>query len=335
MSILAVMQKQRGKRVDVRVLLAFAAIYVLWGATFLAIRAAVLEIPPFFTAGVRFSIAGSLLYGVMRARGQPLPSRKEWRNLSVIGLCMFVATYGPLFWAEQYVTSSMTAIIEATLPITTIVLEVFVFRTQALQWRLVVGVAVGFAGVALLLVHNGGQHLALVPCGVILAAGIAWSSGAVLSRRLALPASRPLTAGAAMMLGGAVLLAISAASGELSPPPHLTLRSLLALAYLIIFGSLIAYTAYVWLLGRFSATRVSSHAYVNPVVAMLLGFFIAGDEMTARSICAALLIVVSVILSLTGFGDAAPVSDPKRLAANDLNPVRGQDGNLAGETEIA
>jgi drug/metabolite transporter (DMT)-like permease len=300
MSVLMVITDDARKRFDVRDALAFGAIYLLWGGTFLAIRIAVLEIPPFFTAGLRFSIAGTLLYCVMRARGQRRPSHTEWRGLSVIGLCMFVATYGPLFWAEQYVTSSMTAVIEASLPITTIVLEVFVFRTQSLQWRLVFGVGAGFSGVALLLVHNSAQHLALIPCAVILAAGGAWSLGAVLSGRLALPASRPLTAGAEMMLGGAGLLVISAVSGEMHPLPHITLRAALALMYLVIFGSLIAYTAYVWLLGRFSATRVSSHAYVNPVVAMALGYFIAGDVIAIRSMFASLMIVFSVFLIHTG-----------------------------------
>src|SRR5450755_4035265 len=123
MSALMVIKQDVGKTL-VREALAFAAIYLLWGGTFLAIRIAVLEIPPFFTAGLRFSIAGTLLYGVMRARGQPRPSLAEWRGLSLIGLCMFVLTYGPLFWAEQYVSSSITAVIEATLPVTTVMLEV-------------------------------------------------------------------------------------------------------------------------------------------------------------------------------------------------------------------
>jgi drug/metabolite transporter (DMT)-like permease len=280
----------------VRELVAFGAIYVLWGATFLAIRIAVLEIPPFFTAGLRFFIAGTLLYGFMRWRGQPCPSLTKWRNLAFIGLCMFVLTYGPLFWAEQYVSSSVTAVIEATLPITTITLEVLVFRTQSFKWRLLGGVALGFVGVAMLLLRNIDQHLALLPCAVILVAGIAWSCGAVFAGRLALPSSRPLTAGAEMMLGGIVLLTLSAATGEMHPFPHITGRALFAISYLVIFGSLIAYTAYVWLLGRFSATRVSSHAYVNPVVALVLGHFAAGELVTLRTLVASLLIVTSVFL---------------------------------------
>ena len=279
---------------------AFAAIYVLWGSTFLAIRIAVLEFPPFLTAALRFGMAGTILYAVMRARGQPRPSLRQWRGLCLIGLLMFVLTYGPLFWAEQYVTSSMTSVIEATLPITTIVLEVFAFRTQRLNWRLATGVGLGFAGVVLLMAHNEAQHLALIPCLVILASGLAWSLGAVLSGRLTLPASRPLAAGAQMMLGGTGLLVASALSGELHPLPHLSAHAAYAIVYLVIFGSLIAYTAYVWLLGRYSVTQVSSHAYINPVVAMALGYFIAGDVITVRSVFASSLIVISVVLILTG-----------------------------------
>ncbi len=283
---------------DVRVVLAFAAIYVLWGATFLAIRIAVLEIPPFFTAGVRFFVAGTLLHVFVRWRGEPNPSPVEWRNLAAIGLCMFVATYGALFWAEQYVSSSITAIIEATLPITTILLEVVVLRRQPAHWQAFGGVALGFGGVALLLVRNPGQDLAVIPCLVILAAGIAWSVGAVLSGQLALPRSRPLVAGTEMMLGGAVLLAIAAATGELRPFPHVTWRAGLALFYLIVFGSLIAYTAYVWLLSRMAATRVASHAYVNPLVAVALGYFVAGEVITMRTVAASALVITSVFLLL-------------------------------------
>jgi drug/metabolite transporter (DMT)-like permease len=286
-------------RVDLRVLLAFSAIYVLWGGTFLAIRIAVLQIPPFFTAGVRFFTAGILLHAFMRLRGEARLSLIEWRNTAVIGLCMFVLTYGPLFWAEQYVSSSITSVIEASLPITTITLEVFVFRTQRMQWRALAGVLLGFFGIVLLLVNNRDQELAVIPCLVILAAGIAWSFGAVLSGRLVLPRSRPLTAGTEMMLGGAVLLALSASTGELRPLPHVTLSAGLALTYLIVCGSLIAYTAYVWLLGRMSATRVASHAYINPVVAVALGYFLAGEVITARTVAAAALVVGSVFLILS------------------------------------
>jgi len=288
----------RGRRIDVRMLLAFTAIYVLWGGTFLAIRVAVLEIPPFFSSGVRFLIAGALLYGVMRVRGQPSPSTAEWRAIATIALCMFVATYGALFWAEQYVPSGITSVIEATLPITTVALEVFVFRQQPFRWRTLGAVSLGFSGVAWLLLRND-QPFPGLPCLVILAGGTAWSLGAVLTRSLPRPPSLPLAAGAQMMLGGAVLLALSQATGELQSLPHISLRAGLALLYLIVAGSLAGFTAYVWLLARMPATQVASHAYVNPLVAVALGYFVAGEPLTLPMVLASALVLASVVVILT------------------------------------
>jgi drug/metabolite transporter (DMT)-like permease len=293
--------------VDMRVVLAFGAIYVLWGTTFLAIRIAVLEFPPLFTAGLRFFIAGTLLYAYMRVRGQPNPEAIEWRNLALISTCMFVITYGAIFWAEQYVSSGVTSVIEAALPIIAIILEMFVFRTQRLEVRLFGAVLVGFCGVALLFIDNRAQQLAVLPCLAILAGGIAWSVGAVLSGQLTLPRSKPMTAGIEMMLGGAVLLLLSAICGEMRPFPHLSLRAGLALAYLIVFGSLIAYTAYVWLLGRMSVTRVASHAYINPLIAVALGYFAAGEIVTLRTLISALLVLGSVSLILTRRSEAPQI----------------------------
>ena len=287
----------RGRRLDMRVLLASAAIYILWGATFLAIRIAVLEIPPFFSSGVRFLIAGALLYVFMRLRGQPSPSAREWRSIATIALCMFVATYGALFWAEQYVPSGITSVIEATLPITTVALEVFVFRQQPFRWRTLAAVVLGFCGVAWLLIRND-QPFPGLPCVVILAGGTAWSLGTVLTRSMPRPKSLPLAAGAQMMLGGAVLLALSQATGELHSFPHISLRAALALSYLIVAGSLLGFTAYVWLLARMPATQVASHAYVNPLVAVALGYFVAGEALTMRMILASALVLASVLLIL-------------------------------------
>src|SRR5450631_636177 len=195
--------KIRNLHIDIRVLIAFAAIYILWGTTFLAIRIAVLEFPPLLTAGLRFFVAGTLLYAFMRVlRREPNPSLIEWRNLALVSVCMFVITYGAVFWAEQFVSSGVTSVIEATLPIIAIILEMFVFRTQRFEIRLFAAVLVGFCGVALLFIDNGAQHLALLPCLAIFAGGIAWSVGAVLSGQLALPRSKPMTAAIEMMLGG-------------------------------------------------------------------------------------------------------------------------------------
>jgi drug/metabolite transporter (DMT)-like permease len=285
-------------RFDVRVLLAFGAIYFLWGATFLAIRVAVLEIPPFFTAGLRFFIAGSLLYSVMRLRGQPAPSRQQWGGIAVIAVCMFVVTYAAIFWAEQYVPSGITAVLEASLPLIAMVLEVFVFRRQPFRWRMLIAVALGFCGIALLLWTDTARSFGVFPCLVILAGSIAWTLGAVLTRSMSLPKSVPLAAGAEMMLGGAVLLALALVTGELHPFPHIPLRAAVALFYLIVGGSLVAFTAYVWLLARMPATRVASHAYVNPLVAVALGYFMGGEEVTPRMLFASALVIASVFLIL-------------------------------------
>ena len=285
-------------RGDIRTLLAFGAIYFLWGATFLAIRVAVLEIPPFFTAGVRFLIAGAALYGGMRLRGQAAPAPAEWRSIAVTALCMFVVTYAALFWAEQFVPSGITAVIEATLPLSTIALEVFVFRRQPFRWQLLAAVLLGFFGVAWLLLRGGSQSFAAFPCLVILAGGTSWSLGSVLTRSLPLPRSLPLTAGAQMLLGGAALLALSQLTGELQPFPQIPLRAGLALLYLIVGGSLLGFTAYLWLLARMPATRVASHAYVNPMVALILGYFIGGEALTLRIALGGLLVVASVFLIL-------------------------------------
>jgi drug/metabolite transporter (DMT)-like permease len=293
------MSRSRAPRLDLAELLAFAAIYLLWGATFLAIRIAVVEVPPFFTAGVRFLIAGALLYAFMRLRGQPAPAPVEWRGIAITALCMFVATYGALFWAEQFVPSGVTSVIEATLPIITIALEVFVFRQQPFRWRMLASVALGFGGVAWLLLKGGQGSLAVLPCLAILAGGVAWSLGAVLTRSMPRPASLPLTAGAQMMLGGAVLLALSLGSGELHSIPHVSLRAGLALLYLIVGGSWLGFTAYVWLLARMPATRVASHAYVNPLIAVALGYLVAGEELTPRMLLASCVVVASVFLILT------------------------------------
>ena len=288
--------KQKSK-IDLRVYLAFAAIYILWGSTYLAIRIAVKEVPPLFAAGTRFFLAGTLLYAVMRLCGRPRPVGKEWGSLLSIGSLMFVVTYGAVFWAMQYVPSGFTSVLEATLPLITIALEVFVFRQQRFRWSLLVSIAVGFVGVLLLLLHNA-QHVAVLPCAAILLGGTAWSLGAVLTRSLVLPKSKGITAGAEMMFGGAILLILSALTGEMHPFPHVSTKAILALGYLVVAGSFLGFSAFVWLLGRMPATRVASHAYVNPVVAVALGYFFAGELVTPRMLLGTALIVASVALIL-------------------------------------
>jgi drug/metabolite transporter (DMT)-like permease len=325
------------RRLDGRVLLAFAAIYFLWGATFLAIRVAVQEVPPFFSSGLRFFVAGALLYAFMRLRGQPRPTAIEWRGVAIIALCMFVATYGALFWAEQYVPSGSTAVIEATLPLITLTLEVFVFRRQTFSWRMAGALALGFCGVAWLLIRNEQQTFPPLPCLVILAGGVAWSLGAVLTRSMPHPKSIALAAGAQMMLGGAVLLALSLATGEVHGIPRISLHAGLALSYLITGGSLVGFTAYVWLLARMPATRVSSHAYVNPLVALALGHFVGGEVLTLEMILASALVVTSVFLILTAPDELTEVRSAARTSA--WQGLRGRaelnDRGNAAEGDVA
>ena len=282
----------------VRLLLSFFAIYFLWGTTFLAIRIAVEELPPLFAAGARFFTAGILLYAFMRVKGHTAPTAKQWRSLLIMALLMFVAEYGPLFWAEKYVPSGVVSVLAATLPILTLIIEMLILRQQRMRPMLAIATIVGFVGVAVLLIPGGRQHLAIVPCLAVLAGATTWSLGSVLTRSMNLPQSRPITAGAAMMLGGAMLLALSAGFGEMHPFPHVSLRAIGALLYLIVFGSLLAFTAFVWLLAHMPATRVSSHAYVNPIVAVALGYFMAGEVITPRILAGTALVLVSVFLIL-------------------------------------
>jgi drug/metabolite transporter (DMT)-like permease len=282
----------------IRLFLSFFAIYILWGTTFLAIRIAVEELPPLFAAGARFFTAGILLYAFMRAKGQTAPTAKQWRSLTIMALLMFVAEYGPLFWAEKYVPSGVVSVLAATLPILTLIIEMLILRQQRMRPMLAIATVLGFAGVAVLLIPGAKQHLAIIPCLAILAGAITWSLGSVLTRSMDLPKSRPITAGAAMMLGGAMLLALSAGFGEMHPLPHISLRAMGALLYLIVFGSLLAFTAFVWLLAHMPATRVSSHAYVNPIVAVALGYFMAGEVVTPRILAGTALVLFSVFLIL-------------------------------------
>src|SRR5437763_11240282 len=217
----------------IRMLLSFFAIYFLWGTTFLAIRIAVEELPPLFAAGARFFIAGTVLLGFMLAKREANPSARQWRNLVVLSLLMFVAEYGPLFWAEKYVPSGVVSVLAATIPIITLVLEMLIQRQQ--KWRLSLAAAtlLGFAGVGVLLLPGGQQHFPVLPCLAILFGCTTWSLGTVLSRSMELPKARPVTAGATMMLGGGILLLISAGLGEMQPMPHISLRAAGALLYLI------------------------------------------------------------------------------------------------------
>jgi drug/metabolite transporter (DMT)-like permease len=291
-------QSVAGFRVNLLTLLAFLTIYVVWGSTFVAIRIAVQQVPPLFAAGVRFFIAGLILYTYVRWRGVPHPTSLEWRNIVFLSILIFVLDYSALFWAEKYVPSGIASVLAATIPLTTITFEVFVLRLQPFQWRLLAAVLLGFCGVSILMLQGNHHRFNILPCLAILAGSTSWAFGSTLTRSLPLPKSKMLTAGAEMLAGGAVLLTLSACAGEMRPFPQISLSVTLALTYLIVFGSVLGFTAYMWLLARMPATRVASYAYVNPVIAVALGYFIAHEAITWRATLGAALVLASVGLTL-------------------------------------
>ncbi len=274
-------------------------------------------VPPLFAAGTRFFLAGLALYLWSRARGVAAPTRLEWRGLAALGALMFLAAYSALFWAEKTVPSGIASVLVATIPVWTALFDVFVFKRERLQWQLIAALCLGFAGVSLLAFNTGSGRLNLLACLAILGAEISWSLGTVLSKSMALPASKLMSAGGQMLTGGLMLLLFSAVAGELHPLPQISLKAGLALVYLIIAGSLLAFTAYVWLLGRLSATTVSSYAYVNPVIALALGAWLGGEALTLRTLIGAALVLVSVLLLLRRSSNK-PAKAPAEEAAAKL-----------------
>jgi drug/metabolite transporter (DMT)-like permease len=287
-----------------QVLLAFGIIYFVWGSTFLAIRIGVAEVPPFLLAGMRFLLAGIALYGWMRVRGAASPTGREWASASLLALLIFVFDYGLLFWAERRVPSGIAAIMLATIPMFMALSEIFILGTQKLTLRLAVALLVGIAGVAVLVSHRlsfGEVPIDTSGAIALLIAAISWSVAAALSRKLPLPASKPVSSGAQMLCGGVLLTLTAGALGEFRGfhPQAVSRTAWAALAYLVVAGSIIAFTAYVWLLHHESPTRVGTYAYVNPVVAVALGYFLGGETVGPRTLLGTLLVLVSVIVITT------------------------------------
>ena len=282
-----------------KVLLAFAIIYLVWGSTYLAIRIGVREIPPFLMPGLRFTVAGAVMWAWMRATGTPSPTLREWRDASVLGTLMFLIDYACLFWAEQRVPSGIAAVILAMIPVCITLLEITWLRTQRLTLRLATGLGIGIVGVVVLM--NPSAALGEAPLdhrGVIalLVSCCGWSVGTIVTKRLTLPASKPMSAAAQMLSGGVQLLVLAAIAGEFTHFRAQTISSgaWLSLLYLIIAGSIISYTAYVWLLHYESPTKVGTYAYVNPVVAVILGGTLGGEIIGRRTILGTALILISV-----------------------------------------
>jgi drug/metabolite transporter (DMT)-like permease len=300
-----------------KVLLAFAIIYFVWGSTFLAIRVGVREVPPFLLAGMRFFIAGIILYAWMRVKGVPSPTAREWGSAALLAILIFVFDYGLLFWAEQRVPSGIAAVMMATIPAFMTLSEIFIMKTQRLTARLAVALLIGMGGVAVLVGRSSGFEGApidtLGSCALLVAA-VSWSVASALTRRLVLPQSKAMSSAAQMFSGGTLLAIAAALLGELRGfhIESVSSKAWLALAYLIVAGSIMGFTAYVWLLHHESPTKVGTYAYVNPVVAVLVGYFLGGETIGLRTIAGTLLVLVSVVVITTAPGaikESAPVRD--------------------------
>ncbi len=284
--------------------LAFAIIYFVWGSTFLAIRVGVREVPPFLLAAMRFLVAGLVLYGWMIARGERSPGARQWMSAFLLAILIFVLDYGLLFWAEQRVPSGIAAVIMATIPVFMAMSEIIFLRTQRLTVRLALALLIGIGGVAVLMIHSlhlGGAPIDRAGAVALIIAAMSWSVSSALTRKLPLPPSKVMSSGAQMLAGGVLLALTAAALGEfrIFRPWTVSREAWLSLLYLIVAGSIIAFTAYVWLIHHESPTKVGTYAYVNPVVAVLLGYFLGGETLGLRTILGTLLVLISVVVITT------------------------------------
>jgi len=283
---------------------AFAIIYLVWGSTYLAIRIGVHEVPPFLFAAMRFLVAGLVLYGWMIARGERSPSAPQWASLSLLAVFFFVGDYGLVYWAEQRVPSGIAAVMMATIPMFMALWEIAFLQTQGLTLRLTLALLIGVSGVAVLMSHSlnlGGAPTDTLGAVALVAAAMCWSIASVLMRKLPLPPSRVMNSGAQMLAGGVFLALTSASLGEFRNfhPWTISRGAWLSLLYLVVAGSIIAFTAYVWLIRHESPTKVGTYAYVNPVVAVLLGYFIGNEALGLRTILGTLLVLISVVVITT------------------------------------
>lgn len=285
--------------------LAYAAIYLLWGASFLAIREVVAVVPPFFAAAFRFLCAGGILYGYSLWRGIPRPDGRQLRNTALLGLIMFAGDYGCLFWAEKEVPSGLAAVIAATIPVWVLLAEWLFAGSQRPTAKALAGIVLGIAGVIVLMIPSGLTNTAFSVSALVLLLGcFFWSGGTVASRHLQLPRQLSMSSSLQMAWGGGFLFLLSAATGELGKLPGLSQRwnwqLVLAMGYLIVFASIIAFTAYVWLIAREPTTRVASYAYVNPLIALLLGALLAHERPTPLQYAGAALVVAGVASTIAG-----------------------------------
>jgi drug/metabolite transporter (DMT)-like permease len=288
-----------------KTLVAFGIIYLVWGSTFLAIRVGVLAMPPLLLAAIRFFIAGLLLVAWTAFRRETWPRAREWGSICLLAALIFVGDYGLLFWAEQRVPSGIAAVMLATIPVFTAMGEVLVLRTARMTMQLAAALVIGIAGVVVLMSRSialGGAAISTVGALALIVAAMFWSVASVITRRLPLPSSKVLSAGAQMLAGGVMLAVVATALGEPRRfhPAAVPGQAWFALVYLIVMGSIVGFTSYVWLIHHESPTKVGTYAYVNPVVAVLIGYFVGGEPLGLRTILGTVLVLASVLLITLG-----------------------------------
>ena len=298
------------------VLLAFAAIYLIWGSTYLAIRFAVETLPPFLMLFARFFTAGVLMYVFLRWRGVPRPSAREWAGAAVVGGLLLLGGTGAVAWAEQWIPSGLAALIVAIVPVWMVLLDWAGPAKRKPTRAVIAGLVLGLVGVAVLVGPvelSGGGKMQFIGSAVVVFGTLSWATGSVYGIRLPHPSSPWMSAALQMTAGGVLLLAFGTAMGEWArvDPGQMSARSLGALAYLVVFGSLIAFAAYVFLLRHEVPARVGSYAYVNPVVAVFLGWALAAEPVTARTIVAASIILTGVVLIVSHRMAKAPPDEPQ------------------------
>jgi len=297
-----------------KIILAFAAIYVIWGTTYLGIAIAVETMPPFLMTGARFLIAGVLIFVVLRLRGAPMPKRVHWRSAVFIGFFLMFGGTGLVTWSEQQVPSGTAALVVATMPMWIALFDWLIFKGGRPGKRVTFGLVLGLIGLFLLigpgqiLGTSGFSYIYLI---ILLLAPILWSMGSLYSRDVQQPRDTFMATAMQMLAGGVLLLVAGLLTGEASRlnMAEFSTRSLLAFAYLIFFGSIIAFTAYIWLLKIVPATKVATYTYVNPVIAVFLGWLILSEPITAITIIAVVVILVAVILITMREPKAAPLKE--------------------------
>jgi drug/metabolite transporter (DMT)-like permease len=286
-----------------QIIAAFASIYLVWGSTYLAIRYAVETMPPFVMGGTRFLISGVLLYAWSRSRGAPRPTWRQWRNATIAGGFLLLGGNGGVVWAEQTVPSGMTALLVSILPFWLVIIEWARPPRRRPSAAVLIGLVVGFLGLVVLIGPGdiGANGVSLLGATVLILASLSWAIGSFWSRDADMPESGLLTTGMEMLGGGALLFLAGVVFGELRDfdVRAVSTASWIGWVYLIVFGSLIGFTSYIWLLDKVSPARLGTYAYVNPVVAVILGWAIAGETFSLRTGIAAVIVICAVALITT------------------------------------